>query len=470
MISNGYYTRIFFTATLALLLASCSPYDSSIYTGGIDESLFAAVLIISGVITIALALAAPIELLIFASVILSVLGITNLIDLSVLFYLRFVPTGLLAVRTLMHIVSGRGKTYYLPRLLLRPFGLLCLFALASTVYSTSPSVTLQRTVSMGLILISFGIAVPVYLGGQPQRIVRLLFWTSLSVMGLLIASIVLFITNPEQAIIGTNRIAGIFSNANGLGMVAMLCFFLAFGIASLTSSLPRAVMLFAMVSSVASVLLSGSRASLAGLGIGIVVLILINMWVSRHRNLRERVALVLVISVFIVVAMHPEIFDVITRSGDSGRLEIWTNLLDYGSQSPILGYGFNASDEAYIEYLATQSVSLTLGGHSSYLQLFIGLGLLGLIILFWGFCTILLNGMSVIRSGISVPFFHSLYAALIACLVNAIFESHLLSFGNGVTVLLWLIIALLCIYIQYPHLLPTSIHQPIKEELLLTTN
>ncbi|MCQ3931005.1 MAG: hypothetical protein DPW16_11155 [Chloroflexi bacterium] len=442
---------IFILILLSFILAGC--VSNSTFESEISQPFWGLTLLFSVILLSLISFIIPIENLIIVAVAVGLFATSNLFNEEVLFYVRFVPTGILTIRVFLYIATHQANSVYLPTLLLQPFGLLCVLASVSTVYSTSPFITLQRAISMGFSLIAFGIALPIYMIHMPQRIVNLLFGIELIVGGLILAGFSGLAVDPAAVKVGTlDRFSGLFSNPNGLGLIAMLIFFVSIAIWSVQKGVSRGLSLTIAFISIIAIFLSGSRGSFLGFIIGLITLLLIG---NRGENRNTGITLItfILFIAFVSLALLPA--DVFARYGsldDSGRLEIWENHLLYGKQAPILGLGFNASPEAYNHFLLSKGRPITLSSHNSYLQLFIGVGLIGVIIALWGFLRIILRGVQFIRSSNSNLFFNGFYAALIAGLTNAVLEGWLFSFGNGPTALFWLILSVLCLYIQHPQL------------------
>ena len=281
---------------------------------------------------------------------------------------------------------------------------------------------------------------------------------NLLVSGLILIGLFGFAIDPEAVEVGAlNRFSGFFANPNGLGMVAMLGFFISIATQSTKQVRNCRFGFLTLIIDLVAIILSGSRASLIGLLAGLIIY----MMFTRENN-KTRTSSIITVSVLLVlfgalVFIPDVLLTNFGRLGDSGRIDIWQNYIAFGMKSPLWGQGFSASPEAYNSFIRSIGQPLTLGAHNSYLQMFMGLGIVGLMITFWGFFRIFAHGFRVIRHLKANTFLVSLYAAVIAGLINAVFEAWLFSFGNGTTVIFWLVVTILCIYVQHP---PTSLIIP----------
>ncbi len=457
MIRNAKALRIVTAILLVVFLTSCAS-ENSTNVSSVTNDTFLGFFLIPGLVLYGLvALVIPIEFLIFAAVLIGTLATTSIFDTGILYYLRFMPTAILAGRTVLFIATNHRRIDTLPSLVLTPFGLLFIYALISTLYSTDPLVTLQRAWSMGFLLIGFGVGIPIYLAFQPKRIINLLSSIDLVFLILSSASILLLLLGNANASVGAlDRLTGYFSNPNELGRVGMFAFFLSLGLRSEVRGWQRLIVTFASVTAIVSVLLSGSRASLLGIVAGIAAVVFFTKRSGSTNRMIFAVTVAILVIITLTIIAFPKVISYFDHGGDSGRLEIWDNTVAYSMQSPILGFGFSATSNAYLDFVRAQGLDATMGGHNSYLVLFSGLGIIGVIITALGFTKIISQSITMLRQSSSAFLINGLFAPLIGGLTNAIFESWLFSFGNGVAVFFWLNVVILCMYVQYPKLMSSA--------------
>lgn len=377
-------------------------------------------------------------------ILLSVLGVmltdTPLVPKDLIYFSRFVPSGVLALRTLHMMLNKGAISNYLMVRAWTPFILLSLLSLG---YSIDPALSTQRLVSAAFIVCGFGVGIPLFFPTKAdyQQLIRLI--------GLLLGSAALYslyLTASGGSSVIQGRTSGVFHNPNTLGLMAMQAAFLVFYWWQKESGVIRKVLFVALISIVAVLLLSGSRASSLGLAVGAVVYARSAARLER-RKLRAifHLAVVGVMLLVVTDSMFPGFFDSLLRTDTSSRTILWERAWIVAQDNIVLGVGFCASDEVFrrdARYLRSVGIYL-FGPHSSLMRLLVDLGLVGVALAGWAFFSILT------RAWRYLPYFDdpllgaTLYAAVIASLTNSLFESWLFGFGSAPTVPFWLLLSLL---------------------------
>jgi O-antigen ligase len=393
------------------------------------------------------AMIVPIEWLLIMNVTAFILADTYL-DLRSLnyHYTRFVPLGMFAVRALLPSTLQRVRTYMLPGFFLKPFGLFFLMALLSASYDKlDPGATLMRAVSLGFVLVAFGVGLPAYL--SDDRRLRRGLRCILAVLALSIVAGWIVITFGDMGLlhVGTySRVRGIYVHPNTLGLIAMLTMFPVLGWRMETpmgKQWPLTIVLFALLM---ALLASGSRASFAGLVAGGIVFLGL-----RPLKTRGRVFLILLcVLAFTMFFGLPQISPGMLRTDSGWRFELWERAMHLGKESPLLGSGFGSTGHVFADdrVLLTRQGIYAGGSHNEYARIFVGMGGIGLFLALLGFGWVLLKAVRVIRAEKNPVIPVSLLAAVISGLTNAIFEDWIFAFGGAPAFPFWFFLAFLAIY------------------------
>lgn len=267
--------------------------------------------------------------------------------------------------------------------------LLVVVALLSVLWSAAPEMTLRRSVALvGTTAFGAYLATRYTLGGQ----LRLLSW-ALGIAALL--SLFFGLALPSYGISGDPLFQGdwqgIYNHKNALGSDMSLGA-LVFLVLATGGSGHRWLAWSGFVLAVGLILLSDSKTALA------VLLILLALW-PVYRSLRWRYTLALPFLIFAVllgggaatwIASNADVvLDALGRDTSlSGRTELWSLVWDEVSERPLLGYGYSGfwlgleGDSASI-WLATGSE--VPAADNGFLDLWLNLGLLGVLVFVAGF-------------------------------------------------------------------------------------
>ncbi len=214
----------------------------------------------------------PINLLIIFSVVGVMLADTRLVPGDIIYYSRFVPIGILASRVLLALFMKRSaekidfsmvKTWI-------PF---LLFASVSVVYSLEPSMSIQRVFSAWLVMIGFGIGIPLFFR-TTEDLHRIVVLFSFFMGGAILYS---YHSMPsgQYAMLGAQeyeRFAGIFRNPNTMGLLAMQAIFpLMYLWKKEKKRAIRNILFLISILVGAAIMISGSRAAALGFLTGLMV-------------------------------------------------------------------------------------------------------------------------------------------------------------------------------------------------------
>lgn len=405
--------------------------------------------IFGGVALIAAILFAPIEWMILAGMLGTMLADTRFVPSGLIYYARFVPMGMFALRTLLEFLVRRGHVLPITRVFLLPSVPILLLAFVSSVYGTQPEIIFQRAVSMLFVIGGFAIGLPYY-WRTPEQTERGLKWVVALLIGVLFVGATLFDLNPQYAFYQGEfvRLSGIFWNPNTQGLIAMLCIFPALWWWQVErDSVRKFVLTLGVLLSVVVILIAGSRASFVGSVVGAMAWLWLRVRISGLSLILLSLATVFVIW---LGQANPLLGRVLQFSVDADRLLLWQRAVELGMRSPIWGVGLGASDALFAAdrpYLLSIGMA-TSGSHSSYLRMFVDLGLLGVGFGFLMFIVVLGRVFTAAPNTRRDSMVVFLTSAVIAGLANAAFEDWLFGFGSGSTPIMWFFLALLALRVE----------------------
>jgi len=440
---------------LLLIISAIGVY--SVLWGDYSPIALSAVLLVGLAIV---ALVVPIEWLLIMNMLAFMLADTyfNLNSLNY-YYIRFVPLGMFAMRALLPSTLRKVRTYMLPGVFLKPFGLFFVMALLSATYDKfDPAGTFLRALTMGFVLVAFGVGLPAYLTDD-QRLRRGLH-SILVVLALSIVAGLIAIPVDSRSLFDFgdySRARGLYSNPNTLGLMAMLSFFPILGWRMETvkgKRWPYTIILFALLM---AALTSASRASFAGLLTGTIVFLLL-----RPLNTRNKMFLILLcIFAFALFFGLPEFWPGMLRTDTGWRFELWQRAVHLGKESPLLGSGFGSTGHVFADdrVILTRQGVYSGGAHNEYARIFVGMGGIGLFLALAGFAWVIWNAVRVIRIEKNPVIPVSLLAAVVSGLTNAVFEDWIFAFGGAPAFPFWFFLAFLAIYGHRRTLLWKNIRQ-----------
>ena len=258
---------------------------------------------------------------------------------------------------------------------------LLVLAVLSALWATMPDLVLRKTIGLfGTTL--FGIALAVRVTFQEQ--LRMLSWLFRVLAVLSLGCVVLF---PHYGISGEGEWMGVFGYKNALGTAMGLSLLVEWQLPA-ASRIARLLKGLAMLLS--AFLLLNSHSVTPGVAL-VGALIFVSIY--KFTTLRLRVPLY-AFSIIIAALVSAGLALVFSNSGRvmgllgresnlTGRTEIWSLVISFISQKPILGYGYSgfwlgASPESFV-------VNRLMGGpvqysHNGYLEMLLTLGAIGLLL------------------------------------------------------------------------------------------
>jgi hypothetical protein len=409
-----------------------------------------------------LVVTAPFEWLVVLSI-AAIVGADTIFPSSSGFYsyARFAPLGLVAVRALMFASakSVRGRVM-IPRRFLRPMVVLLAYISVDEFRDTDLRLGALRAVSMALVIVGYGVGVPAYVanGGSLQRLLRTVtaFMTLVVIAGLVSLPIVTTSTITQN---GETRAQGIFDNPNTFGELAMLTFFLLMASSRCGAGRARVTRL-CMALMVVAVLVSGSRACLLGMAAGFLMLALVrslgNKW--------DVAALVGVpTGIYLATAFAPAFL----RAGTDGRTELWHRALHIGMASPWFGVGMGGVDNV-LDNPIVDPLSVLVGATESsneYLRLFVAIGIVGAVLAISALLALVIPAIKTSWQLPATSPLAPLVAALVAMMINEIFEDGLFAFGDSSAILFWFIFFMVAYAVHQTRASspPVAARQPVSQ-------
>jgi len=389
----------------------------------------------------------PIKHLILLGVAGVALADSRIVSYDFVYYLRFVPMGILCFRILADLKFKKfiPKNFYYWVKVWTPF---LMFALMSITYSLRPSFSTQRVLSAGFVLIGFGVGVPLYLE-TPKKITDILYLVAL-VMGVAVLYSLYLAPQHESMPAGvqdTERLYGVFRNPNTLGILAMqLVFVLIFFWQKRKEKFIGKFIFGIAVAAGVTLVVTGSRASALGFTVGLLVVIIGYTRVQKKTFSAIWSVLLVLMSISLVAGyFFPEYSGGLFRTDSAGRSFLWDWTWETYKNGPFWGVGYGNSTELFARetlYFRSNGIYAP-DAHNSYLSLLLELGVVGLVFGLSGFA------MIIIRAWKCLPYFEdprlgvSLMAAVVASLVNAVFETWVFNFGNASTVPFWLFLGII---------------------------
>jgi O-antigen ligase len=260
---------------------------------------------------------------------------------------------------------------------------LVLLALFSFLWAETPALALRRAISaLGATLLGVALAVRLSLEDQ----LRLLSWLFRIITLLSLACIVLL---PSYGI--SDSVArewrGIFDYKNALGFAMALSILVEWHLPAHTrfsNTLNR----LAMLASAVLLFFSGSLTPTLALAGSLLIIEMYKLATQRLRIPRRATVLAALLMVsfgaMLLSVNNERITSALGRSSDlTGRTEIWSSVVSYILERPVLGYGY--SGFWYGAFSQSSAVDLAMGtmimySHNGYLEILLNLGAVGFVL------------------------------------------------------------------------------------------
>jgi O-antigen ligase len=321
-----------------------------------------------------------------------------------------------------------------------PLLLLHLFAIASIVWSAAPDVT-ENEIKALMRAALFG----VYLAAR-FNLKELMKLVTITLATGVIASLIAVLVFPSYGIHSSGPLLGtwkgVFTFKNLFAYITATSALL-FLLLLLNTRTQRKRMGLLLAISVALLLGSQGRTALASL---IVTAALIPAYwiVMQHYKVRVIVFVtgILLVSAMIVAFVANLEFVVVDLLGKNlelnGRFPIWTLMIEKGQESPWLGYGFSGfwtSDASDIVFsLSWASLAREAGvrfnSHNGFLELFLQLGLIGLILFGISLLVLLGKTLYLLLRIKSLELFWVFQTTILMILLNVADSIAILSVGS----------------------------------------
>jgi len=327
------------------------------------------------------------------------------------------------------LMIGRWQRWVYVVTLDLPLLLLCMMPLISAIWSTSAEDSIG-TFKGVLRATLFGVYLATHYSLKEQM--RLFSW----VFGIgTVLSLVLTLALPSYGIGEGNVWVGIYMYKNHASLMMALAAIL-FLLTALNSRRRRWIPWTLFSIAVTILLLTEGKTCYAIFAISLCLLPLFNA--VKQKKYKPRVILILTLvlllgstAVLIVSNLEFIVVDTLGRSMElSGRMPIWTLMLDKLYERPWLGYGaggFWTSEESLYVIYNTWASSLGMGfgqgqtlfnAHSGYLDLLIQYGFLGTSLFIFHIITVLLRLVSLLFLKTNLPSFWMLQTVIAMILVN----------------------------------------------------
>jgi O-Antigen ligase len=363
--------------------------------------------------------------------------------------------------------------------------LLGAFALASTLWSASPGVTLGRSLSFAALLAA-GVALAAATRTNERAVGQLLLAVLLAAAAVGVGGLIALWGNPDRALVDATigspvRYNGLGGNPNTMAML------MAFGLPLALWALVEARTTVGKLGAAAAFLLldgsivaSGSRGALAGAGAGLLVVGLV-LARSRRQAVVATAAVAALLAIdFGIMQLPPngtrdpappfefgQRLPLGPRDADfllpleseigfpdpgeprvkrglletSGRVVAWRGALELTAERPVLGFGFGTEEEVFVDryYLLLSSRP-----ENSYVSAALELGSVGTFLLLALLAVVLFRGLQALRVAEPTRRVAAACAGVVVCgLVIGVTQSYLTAVGSVIAAPFWLCALLL---------------------------
>jgi len=275
---------------------------------------------------------------------------------------------------------------------------LCLWAIFSVAWSVEPGESLRRSLAL------IGVTVTgLYLGllYEPKDQLKAIAY----VMGLgAIGSVLVSIAAPAIGFMPTGEMQGVYFLKNSLGHAMSLGAF-CFALLALSERRRRAVHIFMFFLCGVLLVLSKSATALVVTMLMIAILPFRRLLYLRTRQLLAAVAVVVPIlaaATFWVVESSENILSALGRESSlSGRIPLWRLVLREIADRPIRGFGFSAFWNSWNGERVSDAAAWDNAvphAHNGFLEVWLGLGLIGLALILISLSRNFASGLRVARS------------------------------------------------------------------------
>ena len=305
---------------------------------------------------------------------------------------------------------------------------LCVWALVSVAWSVEPEESLRRA----LALIGTTIA-GLYLGlhFEPKQQVKVIAWA----IGLgAIASVVVLIAVPSVGIT-PDGMQGVYNLKNSLGRMMSLGAF-CFALLAIGERRRRAVNVVMFLLCCTLLVLSKSATAIVVTMLMVALLQFRKVLYLRTRQMLAAGAILIPLmaaATFWVVESSEDILRALGRNSSlSGRIPLWQLVLKSISDHPIRGWGFTAFWNSWTGERVSDTVNWDTAvphAHNGFLEVWLGLGLIGLALILINLSRNFLFALRVARSNGEVEYLWPLMLVVFTVLYN-VTENSLLTVNS----------------------------------------
>lgn len=362
------------------------------------------------------------------------------------FYIRFAIYGVLIGTSLMVLRRQRS----IPQVTV-PMVAISFLAVASTLWSAQPTITLMR--SAGLVLL-FGVSIAAHQSWSSEREIErdVAVLVAISTVVFTIGLLGLALNLPWIYEPRVFRYRGVLENPNTVGLLTAFTLPLALGLFIDGYRRLRPLWLIALLVIALSLLLSQSRGGIVATTVGVLGFFMVRSRMTRWKSILSLAAAgMLVGSAFVLFpVLTPAGVEAVidrfqterpTEAGGSGRLTAWALAVDVAAERPIAGWGFGTADVVFgPRALAIEEVFHGASPHNAFFNVLIELGPAGVILLVLPVIFLIssMRRLSAIQGARQGP---AVFGALAGGLSTQMFESGLTAAGGHVSFMFWYLLA-----------------------------
>jgi len=342
-----------------------------------------------------------------------------------------------------HTTFREKSEYFFPDHLYLAFGSMVVYAITVTYLSTEAFTGIYKILGLTFILILASRLSKYFMVAEHNGS----FCRSMITVGMLVvfSSVILYALGINMGRgAGETRFSGWTDNPNTLGMMLLpiypILLLFSFKVKKISLTSPRVLLVLAIV----VVVLTGSRASLAAIGVSTLVI------VSFQEGGKIKLVLLGIISLLVVALVGSELREAMENMAAfqrsetlvlSGREQVWALGIMLIGENPYFGYGFDEEVALISQYSHLLHDHQGKVFHNSYLSYVVHLGFIGAVPLIWLIAVSLKNLLTLKTNSSSYQEMNMKLIAgamVLSSLVHAIFETWLFSPGNLATLLFWI--------------------------------
>lgn len=360
--------------------------------------------------------------------------LVQLVPVSGIENLRYVAVVALVAVTWREAAAGgkRVKLAELPRnarLLVTALWLLSFLAVASIAWSIAPKLTALQTGAFMLLVVLVHLSLKLWRD-------RAALVSDLQVIYFTLAATILagFAVPRDR----NGRMGGLYNNPNGLAQITVLTALIGIGLYAETR---RRLFLLGTAPLLVVLVLTESRTAVIAFVVGGIFFVVKG---GARSLLRAALAVTVVLlgGVLFHLPLPSGIRSVVGRfteavaSGDplNGRGPVWDYALLLWHRQPLTGYGFRTGDVLFEANRALTDVEHHTVAHSSYLQMLLELGVLGMVPL----AILIFAAIKIITKTRAHGLERALAACIVAGLLIGLAESSMFGIGQPFAWVLWI--------------------------------